>query len=153
MKIKTSELNGAALDWAVAIAVEAWTFAHSYFPTMTHDPTFSGVEARNYPRGEFASLIPTCVLVPNNPFRQDPQPFCPSTDWGHGGPLIERFSVTIGKRTDCPPGPKQWDAFIDTKFCDTANYANFGHAPLIAACRAIVAAKLGDEVDVPEELL
>jgi len=33
------------------------------------------------------------------------------------------------------------------------NRFNFGPTPLIAAMRCFVASKLGDEVDVPEELL
>lgn len=77
----------------------------------------------------------------------------PSTSWGDAGPLIEKESVTVGKRVDCRPGAKQWDAFIDVKFCPAAIGAWFGETPLIAACRAIVSAKLGDTVQVPKELL
>lgn len=126
MKINTSELSGEALDWAVGMAC--------------------GIHVGNHHGIPYRKDMPGDTYGPGPAWK-------PSIDWSQGGPLIERFSVTIGKRTDCPPGPRQWDAFIDTKFCKTATYANFGHAPLIAACRAIVSAKLGGEVDVPEGLV
>ncbi|MCO8161048.1 DUF2591 domain-containing protein [Pseudomonas sp. 21LCFQ010] len=143
IEVKAAELTGAALDWAVAMAVKAWTFAHAYYPTMTVDPTFSGVEVGEYPRGEFGSMVPTCILVPRNSMRQDPQAFCPSTDWSQGGPLIatHRVSVIYSDET-CDPC-----AWTDS----TAPW--HGDTPLIAACRAIVASKLGDTVQIPAELL
>ena len=95
MKIKTSELEGAALDWAVAKVV--------------------GVDVSS-----------TSIPI-----------FCPSTNWSQGGPLIERYYI------DIESGP--WSAYY-------GGQTMHGDSPLIAACRAIVAAKLGDVVEVPEEL-
>ena len=130
MKIKTSELSGANLDWAVAIAVGTHCQETGSTDLCTGKHwVVSGFRAMRW------------------------DDWTPYTDWGQGGPLIERFSVTLGKRTDRPAGPRQWDAFIDPNFCHSATYVNFGPSPLIAACRAIVAAKLGDEVDVPEGLV
>lgn len=146
MKIKTSELSGGNLDWAVAMSVEAWTFAHAHYPTMTLDPAFSGVELRDYPRGEFGSLLPTCVLIPRNSMRQDPQPFCPSTDWSQGGPLIEKYFLASERMCD---GLWQCGGVFKCAL-DSHSMVGEGETPLIALCRAIVAAKLGDEVDVPE---
>lgn len=140
IEVKTSELIGAQLDWAVAIATEAWKGAHTLYPAMTLDPSFSGVELRPYPRGEFGSLLLTCVLVPNNPFRQDPQPFCPSSAWKHGGPLLDAYWPLLN-------------------FCrgqvraEVAGAVELGETYLIAACRAIVASKLGDTVQIPQELM
>lgn len=145
IEVKTAELSGAALDWAVAIAAEAWKSAHTLYPTMTLDPSFSGVEARPYPRGKFGSSLMTCVLVPNNPFRQDPQAFCPSIEWSHGGPLIKEYAIGfVGHDAD------NWLAFFAPE--DKA-HEGIGSTHLIAACRAIVAAKLGDSVMVPRELV
>ncbi len=65
-----------------------------------------------------------------------------STDWADGGPIIEREGIellceSLGFRWVAMPqkGP-EWR----------------GPTPLIAAMRCYVASKLGDEVDVPEEL-
>jgi hypothetical protein len=97
MKIKTSELTGAALDWAVAMT-ENWAGAD---------------------------------------FKVKPY----STDWAQGGPIIEREKIAID--------------FDGAAWCASDNHkplANYGPTILIAAMRCYVASKLGDEVDVPEEL-
>ena len=61
------------------------------------------------------------------------------TDWKQGGPIIEREGIAIGKSWE------GWKAFTETS-------GGEGPTPLIAAMRCYVASKLGDEVDVPEEL-
>lgn len=136
VEVKTSELVGPALDWAVAKATEAWEFAHEWFPTMTLDPCFIGI--RNV-------AVDGCVwLEPRNPFRQDPQPFRPSTDWAQGGPLRDNHKVDITE------GDHAVSASILTESCECVDAS--GPTALIAICRAIVAAKLGDVVQVPVEL-
>lgn len=70
--------------------------------------------------------------------------FKPSTDWAQGGPIIERKKIELVPSVD----GKVWYAeSLDRKArverCPT---------PLIAAMRCYVASKLGDEVDLPEEL-
>ncbi len=65
-----------------------------------------------------------------------------STDWSQGGPIIEREKLVVG--------------FVGTEWsaCQfDGNNCKFGPTPLIAAMRCYVASKLGDEVDVPEELI
>jgi hypothetical protein len=73
---------------------------------------------------------------------------CPeySTDWAQGGPIIEREGFELCRIESSAFGV-EWRAQID---CDCRSY---GPTPLIAAMRCYVASKLGDEVDVPEELL
>lgn len=110
MKIKTSELTGAALDWAV---------------TSIDRP-----EMLNWP---------------DNPAnRPESYTFRPSTGWAHGGPIIEREFITLEGDYN------EWRAKL---FDDGRVYEQEGPTPLIAAMRCFVASKLGDEVDVPEELL
>ena len=150
MKIKTSELEGAALDWAVAQSSKAWEFGHSLHPAMTLDPTFKSVCIRPYPRGEFGALVDTCVLLPRNSMRQDPLPFCPSSDWSHCGPIIEKMDVQV--RINDWPNEVKWLG-IARSADRMVMVCQKGTTPLIAACRAIVAAKLGDDVDVPEDLI
>jgi hypothetical protein len=65
----------------------------------------------------------------------------PSTDWSQGGPIIEREKIATGPYGD------QWYA-QSSKIIDTY----YGPTPLIAAMRCYVASRLGDEVEVPEEM-
>jgi hypothetical protein len=64
-----------------------------------------------------------------------------STDWAHGGLIIERENISTDKDHDC------WNASID----GPAYYS--GPTPLIAAMRCYVASKLGYEVEIPEGLI
>jgi len=63
-----------------------------------------------------------------------------STDWAHGGPIIEREGIALYLY-----GGTEWNAHVGGK-------ENNGSTPLIAAMRCYVASQLGDEVDIPEEL-
>lgn len=120
MKTKTSELTGAALDWAVA---------------------------KCNGRGiEFDDPIDPW-LTRNGISDQPLHSYTPSTDWAQGGPIIEREQIdTVFRPGDKLPG--FWDAYGPK----TPHGFSAPH-PLIAAMRCYVASKLGDEVDVPEELL
>lgn len=80
----------------------------------------------------------------------DPFPYCPSTDWRQGGELIERENIALLDPTFFGNGP--WKAFIGA-FLDVADQEivgmegnGAGPTPLIAAMRAYVASKFGDEV-------
>lgn len=66
----------------------------------------------------------------------------PSTDWEMGGPIIERERITV--RADfSTEQPGEWAAM-----CKAGGYGE-GPTFLIAAMRAYVASKLGDEVELP----
>lgn len=141
IEVKVAELEGAALDWAVACAVEAWKTAHELFPTWTLDATFSGVQPMVYSDGQAI-----CQLVPNNPMRQDPQRYSPSTDWTQGGPLIERYKVEFRFSIPSEVMASAFDGHLGVGY-------RLGSNHLIAAMRAIVAAELGETVQVPAELV
>lgn len=114
MKVKTSELIGPALDWAVARA-DGWCPAPNYF----NIPTFiKGLDRRYQPQFKY------------------------STDWSQGGPIIEQEKIEIYYQ----PAIEQWAA----RCADSLRY---GPTPLIAAMRCYVASKLGNEIDVPKELI
>ena len=101
--MKTSELTGAALDWAVA----------SYSDKHV---TLGDIHWGNY---------------------------SPSTDWAQGGPIIEREKLDLW-----------WckgNQFYTSTHQDGTTVED-GPTPLIAAMRCYVASKLGDEVEIPEEL-
>ena len=127
MKIKTSELEGAALDWAVAKAVG-------------QDVTEQGVYIQERRAGQDGSVSLTKTWVA----------FSPSTDWSQGGPLIESHDVSCSRVDKIIT--KGGNALYWMASCPSG-FKGLGLTPLIAACRAIVAAKLGDVVDVPEELV
>ena len=99
--MRTNELTGAALDWAVAKCEVG---------------------------AEFIGEI------------DDPHFY--STDWSQGGPIIEREGIELL----CESLGFRWVA-IPQKGPEWR-----GTTPLIAAMRCYVASKLGDEVEIPEEL-
>lgn len=102
--ISIHALTGAQLDYAVVRAMKFWAQAHEFFPTMTLDSSFSGVRYVEYGNGEAA-----CVLVPNNPFRQDPRHFDPHASWEFCGPLMERCWISLDRRKNAHEG-HEWAA-------------------------------------------
>ena len=67
-----------------------------------------------------------------------------STNWAHGGPIIEREKISCVYYG-------QWVASIPADGTGEA-LGYYGPTPLIAAMRCYVASKLGDEVEIPKEL-
>lgn len=114
--MRTSELTGAALDWAVA-------------KCEGKENTWGRSRLKPYEYYQGVSC---------------------STDWAQGGPIIEREKVCVAwlSKQDLGMEPEHYCvAHIDGIYCC------YGQTPLIAALRCYVASKLGDEVDVPEELI
>jgi len=107
--MKTNELTGAALDWAVAKCEGAGT-------------PYIGKDGKHH--------LATASY---------------STDWAQGGPIIEREAIQLTP-----------DEYTQTWSAYTTNEGNpyecVGTTPLIAAMRCYVASKLGDEVEIPQEL-
>lgn len=132
MKVKTSELIGTALDWAVGHAMQY----------VTHDALGWTV------RLPVPSVPPT--TTPPLPF---PKNFSPSTRWAQGGPIIEREEICTKRQAPASVG-YEWNAWIWTKHTAKggSNAGGSGPTPLVAAMRCYVASKLGDEIDIPKEL-
>lgn len=66
----------------------------------------------------------------------------PSSDWSQGGPIIEREKIGVW-----------WDGAWHAKYDGCRpDQVQDAHQPLIAAMRCYVTSKLGDEVEIPEEL-
>jgi len=114
--MKTSELTGAALDWAVA-------------------------EANVIPIYRSGKTLTRMDMDGNNYWQ-------PSTDWAQAGPIIERERLCI------TPREGYWDCFVHDRLFedDGTDHFSIGETPLIAAMRCYVASKLGDEIEIPEEL-
>jgi hypothetical protein len=128
VKIKTSELSGAALDWAAKAA------------------SLQGSDTKD--------RVKQALLLPDN---FDGKHKSPSTDWSQGGPIIEREGIellcnlTETEAARFKVAHADWQAYYRQK--RSTEQRKHGRTPLIAAMRCFVASKLGDEVDVPEELL
>lgn len=114
IEIKTSELIGPALDWAVAKA--------------------EGLDCGLWKKGSAPGY---CVIIKSTFF-------CPATKWSDCGPLFEKYMIGFVVYSDA--------YFAVVARNEMHGYEN-GPTHLIAACRAIVAAKLGDTVSVPKELM
>ena len=127
--MKTSELTGAALDYAVAIAEGGNDFG------------FDGITHAFKLNGRLKVLATGWALTMS---------YHPSTDWAQGGPIIERERVDINATLNQGSDFDEWRA---VKGVGAAMRTRYGPTPLIAAMRCYVASKLGDEVEIPEELL
>jgi hypothetical protein len=72
--------------------------------------------------------------------------FYPSTNWAQGGPIIEREKI------DLTVVPASGDWMCTVLVGDDAFVIEVGPTPLIAAMRCYVASKLGDDVEVPDDI-
>jgi hypothetical protein len=70
-----------------------------------------------------------------------------STDWAIGGPIIEREGLLVR-----PSFTDERDKWTSIQWAPKGVFES-GPTPLVAAMRCYVASVLGDEVDIPEELL
>lgn len=137
--MKTSELTGPALDWAVAKCESILDQDHQYPNGATCKVAFLD------PMGG------VLLMTTGDWFR-------PSTNWSQGGPIIEREGI-LPTITDVERSDNSSVSFSKTFRAKTpAQYLDhdegmYGPTPLIAAMRCFVASKLGDDVDVPKALL
>jgi hypothetical protein len=103
--MKTIELTGAALDWAVA-------------------------QCEGFDNGDW---------LPDY-----------STDWAAGGPIIEQEGISIENAEGL-----YWTAGLthrDEEYGGVKRAEEQGDTPLIAAMRCYVASKMGNEINLPEEV-
>jgi hypothetical protein len=139
MLIKTSELTGAALDWAVhrANGADGWVsdfFKKARFPYST-EWMWGGpiIERENI-----------SVIRLENESIPDAQGF-----WQ--GKYQDQWGAVIGDmHSPEEQHGSQGDYWGRSYHVDED--AVIGHTPLIAAMRCYVASELGDTVDIPDEL-
>ena len=147
MKIKTSELTDAALDWAVAIS--EGIPAEELYIQKWGSRLPPSIYRRN--RDEDGNLDGTYTSGPDLLF---------SRKWEAGGPIIERegINLSVDYQDDAlsdDMAPIGWKGNLwNNSVPGTAGFLQwaYGPTPLIAAMRCYVASKLGDEVGVPKEL-
>lgn len=118
--MKTSELTGTALDWAVAKC-------ENVEPDENNKPIWFG-------DGD------------------EQVEYTPSTDWAQGGPIIGREEIGIRRNAPCSKG-REWEAMPSITAKGAGGKWAYGPTPLIAAMRCYVTSKLGDDVEIPEELV
>lgn len=143
MKVKTSELSGTALDWAVAKAEE-----------LTIDSLRGGAVwawTKDALTGEDETI----------------EIFRPSKDGAQGWPIIDREGILLRPiRKPAHSFDGLWLAKLDAgntgqmvhwnefQFGKTGARCYWkGPTSLIAAMRCYAASELGDEIDVPDDLL
>lgn len=78
--------------------------------------------------------------------------FKPSTDWAQGGPIIERERIEW-QWLPATDKQHQYGARKPSLGGLNRTFCMDGPTVLIAAMRCYVASKLGDEVDVPNEIV
>lgn len=129
--MRTNELIGPQLDWAVA-RCEGLDFDISTNPQQIGLAVRDGWGVRR-------------VLIP----WQEGNAWEPSSNWAQAGPIIERESISLMK--DCDG---IWQSSIGgCTGLDEPFWQADGPTALVAAMRCLVASRLGDEVNIPQELI
>ena len=153
--MKTSELIGPALDWAVAKCEgKTLVFFDEYF---IRNGVAAGVsQCRANSMLDFQPLKGKWCWL--NSLGGGVAIYDYSTDWSQGGPIIEREEIGLDP-VYCNGEFDSWRAAghdlqydENGEYIDGSDHMMYGPTPLIAAMRCYCASKLGDEVEIPEEL-
>ena len=147
-KVKTGELIGPALDWAVAIS--------------------KGIPAEELYIQKWGSRLPPSIYRRDRDedgnldgwYTSGPDLLF-SRKWEAGGPIIQREGINLSvDYQDYALSDDMvqigWKGNLwNNSVPGTAGFLQwaYGPTPLIAAMRCFCSAKLGDEVDIPDELL
>ena len=128
--METAELERDALDWAVAKC--------------------EGYEC------QFDDGVSGPWLVPQDGYLHDEIPlsiYRPSTKWNQGGAIIQRELISVINTHGSMWAATTYPVHQVYQDHTEAHFQGIGPTPLIAAMRCYVATKLGDEVDLPAELI
>lgn len=133
--MKTNELTGPALNHAVHIALGLGYRRDEKYGSMYSRPA----QAQGWTTW-------------------DNYPLSYSTDWPQGGPIIEQALITLLDPYEHNTHPERRNKWL--AYCLKAAHladgkgptVHHGPTPLVAAMRCFVASRLGEEVDMPEEL-
>jgi hypothetical protein len=124
MKIKVSEAKEKTLDYLVSLCEGATNLRYDTVATWW-------VDLNGEPKALSSGWGKS-------------QSWHPSTNWSQGGPIIDKDEIDTVK-----VGVKQWRGRIE----GGNPVSGYGPTILIAAMRCYVASKLGDTVDIPDELI
>ncbi len=121
--MKTSELSGAQLDWAVAQCEK-------------HEVKF---ECNLLFFSDKLQMLDYGIV------------YRPSEDWEYGGPIIEREKIGVWWATHyVDDNGKEYGNHWYAE--NVEGIVRDGPTPLVAAMRCYVASKLGEEVEIPKEM-
>ena len=120
--MKTSELTGAALDWAVTLIQKPEACAYGVADWREQ-------RNREVKNGEYL-------------YRWH-------QSWAQGGPIIEQMHIDLDTYRDGWRAIRYTDKVRGKSIEQTREC---GPTPLIAAMRCYVASRLGDDVEIPKEL-
>lgn len=130
MKVKTSKLIRAALDWAVATAkgheIEMW-HGYQFLGTPNERIVSRGIsigERDDHGQIGYEATRPDVFVS-----------------------LLHEAGIGVGPSEDGDIFPDKWIA------AEANSPYFFGPTPEVAAARCYVASKLGNEIEVPDELL
>lgn len=132
--MKTSELTGRALEWAIATC-EGWVNLrwHNWGYLIDNEVEL----VMDHKDGKWKSSLEDMHLL----------------GWNQAGPIIEREEIYVRSTGDAGV----WEAMVwdDGDSVSTCGYQHVSQGPtlLVAAMRTFVRSRLGEEVDVPKELL
>jgi hypothetical protein len=172
MKIKTDKLIGKALDWVVAKCeghdVVVLTTDEQEARWFEHvDADKLEKERESFARYIRATLRPIICVKGEDGYKRRPThaeapmlyghgipEFAYSTSWAQGGPIIDREGIYF---SPLPNRGLRAHRFSAGEYRDIMDCwgGDSGDVParLVVGLRCYVAFKLGDEVDVPDELL
>lgn len=137
MKVKVADANGAALDWMVAIA-EGIPEEELY---ISGGGKFRSLFRRL--RDEEGNLTHRYMTGPDLLF---------SRKWEAGGPVIDKM-IQEGMALSKSGWGVDTLKYRAAMYGDHRNWFAFGETTLVAAMRCCAMYRLGDEVNVPKELL
>lgn len=162
--VKVKDLEGAALDWAVAqseISAGNFTTKHGDFSAPLiqihsadcfngeHGPAVFYPRKCDYSELGWENHRRNPEAWPSHKYQSSSGAFKPSSKWDWGGPIMERERIETSWNKDM----NEWGANVCPWPMQRANWGFiYGPTMLIAGMRAFVASKLGDTVDVPQEL-
>lgn len=126
--IKVSAAQGPVLDWLVAKCV--------------------GLKPHAFVERDMGQKRPLARWCGVNVGPSGHELFSPSTSWDIGGPIIHKEEISVIETGDA----SKWEGRVWDEYSQSFRRWS-GPTPLIAAMRCYVASKLGEEVEVPDELL
>ena len=133
-KIKTRDLEGASLDWAVAKCEKNAEQAY-YADWHPFSPSTKWLQGGTIIEREGLTII-RC----DDDFGIDEKGFCNNI-------RIPVWAATTGQH------PEFWLDTDDPLFEILKSDVVFGPTPLVAAMRCFVLSKIGEEVDLPDKLI
>ncbi|QXI40446.1 phage protein NinX family protein [Pseudomonas xantholysinigenes] len=131
IEVKTADLAGEALNWAVAVVAHGKVYV---YPDGGLCP----------PEGTVSMNDDDGTLWVNSGGFHPKDQWAPSTNWAQGGPLFDEHWPTFS----FAEGLVRAEVIV----ASGQMFSAIGPDYLVAACRAIVAARHGEPINVPKEL-